>query len=1076
MRKRFLQKSVLVITALLLAAGLLLGQNTSASAEEMPPSETGIAAEESTTITETEAEKAEHITFSSEMLAAAKDRFGLNRRMQLFNALPSPADSGKILESASLPYTGNAKVIAFHVTFQDQKFEDGDTEDALQKAIGVDTAGNTYAPLFNNQYGSLSGYYQRASYGKLSIAGDTYVYDAQKAKEDYEDSTELCRELLDAMNATIDFSKYDANADGLIDCLYLHIPYDSSDKWSSTWWPNCGNLIDEENMTYDGVHAASRVILSRKINTDDGVRTLIHESGHAMGFPDYYSFDKTPDPTGGANQLTGILTFDMMDTNTGDHNGFSKWIAGWLTNADVTLVNANENGVVATRNGQAVGTVNEDGSVTLNLESFDSDEISKTGGIIVVGNNVQNAFGNYFLIQYDTFAGNQQVYYGENKPLPSGFRVYRVQAELDEYGQLKRNNTHYPLYDKLIELVDPDYKAEHTTLNDPYVPTGFAAETYNCMFYGGSSLTPLTGPSTNFREDISIGFTGISIDFLESGTNSGTLKISYSEEHKPTVEELDVKLTEGVAAPGVFEVTLKGNRNLLFGVFGSQGISASIKEGEDFLVTDSLRAPNYDLDGDTITAKFHFDIDTLKPGRTVVVRCREGAFDIGKEGEWSKPFEFEIPITTDMTEIAESGYIEDTVVENKGQALTPVQRAKDGSYFFYGYVASFLPTSSTDIYKYTFTGENPTNVTRELLTSGSTERTEAVDYINNIYQIPATEGASSLPENAELGRYTEVLDAVQIGDYYYAASFRKYDYTDPEPNRMAISKFDAEGNLIEQIFPAGNEIKQEPGSSSRVRILVGPAEKIAVTLFEPFQDRIALYLTGNMATFFLDQDLKLVSRLNNYSSGCGTWLEDGSYITFGQRILPTSESNESDFPRTNMICYDLTTVIDPLQYKAESETGEKTPVWVYGEEEDLLFVAHRNVDDDTAFEHFTGVQVDGNNLSDKDYTATPGSVHIALHPEYLATLSEGTHTLSVLFDDGKADVNFTIQKEKADPDDKKTDPDDKKSDTTPDNKKADQAPDTGDHNQPVIWIIVMAAAVCIILAAVIVVFVRRRKK
>jgi len=168
MKRTFMKKSVLIITALFLIIGLIFGQNFSAFAEEDLPADDNLTTEEDVGFTEAEAEEVEHITFSSEMLAAAKDRFGLNRRMQLFNALPSPADSGKILESASLPYTGNAKVIAFHVTFQDQKFEDGDTEDALQKAIGVDTAGNTYAPLFNNQYGSLSGYYQRASYGKLS--------------------------------------------------------------------------------------------------------------------------------------------------------------------------------------------------------------------------------------------------------------------------------------------------------------------------------------------------------------------------------------------------------------------------------------------------------------------------------------------------------------------------------------------------------------------------------------------------------------------------------------------------------------------------------------------------------------------------------------------------------------------------------------------------------------------------------------------------------------------------------------------------------------------------------------------
>ena len=290
-----MKKSVLIITTLFLTIGLIFGQNFSAFAEEGFSTDDTITTEEDAGFTEAEAEEAEHVTFSSEMLAAAKDRFGLNRRMRLFNALPSPADSGKILESASMPYTGNAYTVAFHVSFQDQSFVEGDTQEALQKAIGKDVNGKSYTSFYSNQYSSLHDYYQRASYGKLAIYGDTYSYQAQKKKSEYKDSAELVKEVMDAMDADIDFRRYDANKDGLIDCIYLHIPYDPADEWNSIWWPNCGSLLDEE-MYYEndgdgGVQAASRIILSRKLTADDevcdGVRTLIHESGHAMGFPDY---------------------------------------------------------------------------------------------------------------------------------------------------------------------------------------------------------------------------------------------------------------------------------------------------------------------------------------------------------------------------------------------------------------------------------------------------------------------------------------------------------------------------------------------------------------------------------------------------------------------------------------------------------------------------------------------------------------------------------------------------------------------------------------------------------------------
>ena len=59
-----------------------------------------------------------------------------------------------------------------------------------------------------------------------------------------------------------------------------------------------------------------------------------------------------------------------------------------------------------------------------------------------------------------------------------------------------------------------------------------------------------------------------------------------------------------------------------------------------------------------------------------------------------------------------------------------------------------------------------------------------------------------------------------------------------------------------------------------------------------------------------------------------------------------------------------------------------------------------------------------------------------------------------LFDDEKADVAFTIQKDKPAP---------------------APGPDTGDHSQALLWVVIMAAALCAIMT-VVTIYVRKQKK
>ncbi|MBQ6662668.1 MAG: hypothetical protein IJM69_03935, partial [Firmicutes bacterium] len=142
-----------------------------------------------------------------------------------------------------------------------------------------------------------------------------------------------------------------------------------------------------------------------------------------------------------------------------------------------------------------------------------------------------------------------------------------------------------------------------------------------------------------------------------------------------------------------------------------------------------------------------------------------------------------------------------------------------------------------------------------------------------------------------------------------------------------------------------------------------------------------------------------------------------------------------------------------------------------------------------AFSHFTGLQVDGATLDAAHYTAESGSVIVKLAPGYLEGLTTGEHSLTAGFDDGDSvTVSFSVaaaetepeegqEEEPADgpaddpeeePADEPTDDQEEKPSDKPDEKPADEAkdkpadgsqtPPTGDPENPVLWLGLLATA------------------
>lgn len=99
----------------------------------------------------------------------------------------------------------------------------------------------------------------------------------------------------------------------------------------------------------------------------------------------------------------------------------------------------------------------------------------------------------------------------------------------------------------------------------------------------------------------------------------------------------------------------------------------------------------------------------------------------------------------------------------------------------------------------------------------------------------------------------------------------------------------------------------------------------------------------------------------------------------------------------------------------------------------------RSEADDTCLNHFSSVEIDGKTLTkDTDYTVKSGSTVVSFKPETLEKLAKGGHTVTVNFDDGKAETKLTIYAE-------------------------GHSPKTGDENNIALWGAI--AAVCVLGAA-----------
>lgn len=330
---------------------------------------------------------------------------------------PPPAWGG------GLPATGAPKILVLLVDFPDQPHVAANTAALIEERMfGV---GGPAVPGY--PYESLRAYYHRSSYGQLDLRGHVAPwYRARYSRSYYQGLGEragtaaVIDEALGALQATgHPMAQYDNDGDGSFDTLFVKWAGPAG-PWASFWWAKQTGYGGTQ--TYGGKRVR-KVVWSwagGKYNTDPlyEPQVDIHETGHALGLPDYYDYDGTVGPKGGAGG------YDMMHSNLGDHNAFSKFVLGWLTPR-----------VVA------------GGSATVALRPSGT---SPDAVLFMPGASATNPFTEYFLAQYRRrAAGNDTGFVGD------GLSLWHVDARLNASGYDYLYNNSYTAH-KLLSLVEAD--------------------------------------------------------------------------------------------------------------------------------------------------------------------------------------------------------------------------------------------------------------------------------------------------------------------------------------------------------------------------------------------------------------------------------------------------------------------------------------------------------------------------------------------------------------------------------------------------------------------------------------------
>jgi M6 family metalloprotease-like protein len=344
------------------------------------------------------------------------------------------------------------------VEFQDKKFASNHTTSYYETLLFSKNTKSLYT-FFNENSGSKLKVLNNGFYS--SILNNTYNMKAYGedtsgvgSDNNPGDLALWVVEKLD--NASFDFSKFDANNDGLIDALIvIHAgnaqeeSANSDDIWSYK------SQISYGKTGYYSTHDGYKILDYMMLAETSPLGTFCHEFGHILGLPDFY------------NTSTGLSTsgqWALMDSGGWVDNGdtpshLSAWSKKYLNWGDIKTLETKG----------------------INLEISPTEILNNDiNNIEFYKIDISNSPNEYFLLEYKKQIGFDIKAAGE------GVLIWHIDEDLiNEYIDTNKINIGIPhLAIDLVEQDGTDASIYGTNSSDPYTIGDTFGYPYNKSFSG----------------------------------------------------------------------------------------------------------------------------------------------------------------------------------------------------------------------------------------------------------------------------------------------------------------------------------------------------------------------------------------------------------------------------------------------------------------------------------------------------------------------------------------------------------------------------------------------------------------
>ena len=298
----------------------------------------------------------------------------------------SPLTRGPIVDSGYggvpyFPHTGSPKALVILAEFQDTTFTIQDTKKVFTNYLMNEDHFTDTRYGQNQNYKGVRGYFKDCSYGQFTPFFDVVgpiklprkhaIYGAGNDRMDL-----LLADACATVDDLVDFAKYDANNDGIVDLVYIiyagHSANYRNNKVSNIW-PKSGTVTISD--TFDG-KSIRRYGVSNELNGSDktsknnkkinGIGLFCHEFSHTLGLPDIYAY-RTPAED---QDDQGMEYWDIMDGGTGVRGGrvpasYLAWereVMGWMNIDELKKDSSIENLKSIDNGGKAYKIVNPNNS------------------------------------------------------------------------------------------------------------------------------------------------------------------------------------------------------------------------------------------------------------------------------------------------------------------------------------------------------------------------------------------------------------------------------------------------------------------------------------------------------------------------------------------------------------------------------------------------------------------------------------------------------------------------------------------------------------------------------------------